>query len=456
MVDVTVLATAGFFIASAILLGYLGQKELGVFLLGFAALIASIVSAGGAELGYEVGGQIGAWIGLILGMSIAAWIVPWILCKILRVKSGRFITAVWVGFCILSIYGYLAGDWLGLLTITLPTVVVFWVGLYLISAYILPLRDASQRRLAFRSLVTFNLGTNFPYFFVDEHGKPDKRVDGNPFRHFFAGPGFVYTPPDHAAYVTNGVANNRVAEPGLTFTQQYDLDPEIVDLRTQLRTFDVEAQTKDGIPIKVLVFVPFRIDTGNQRVELGEGFPFRPAAIYKALANELTERKSGKEDPQEKYEWDGKLVQVVTTPIMQDIISHYTVDELCEPNNSTRDPRVEIVDEMKRRVEEALRPRGLEIVGGGISNLLPQEENIMQRRLENWKTRWQGRIQAWIAEGQANRARVLEGAKAKAGQDKAEYLAEVTKANPLIINILKYLNTLPGPNPTRNSPDSLN
>jgi hypothetical protein len=111
---------------------------------------------------------------------------------------------------------------------------------------------------------------------------------------------------------------------------------------------------------------------------------------------------------------------------------------------------------MKRRVEEALRPRGLEIVGGGISNLLPQEENIMQRRLENWKTRWQGRIQAWIAEGQANRARVLEGAKAKAGQDKAEYLAEVTKANPLIINILKYLNTLPGPNPTRNSPDSLN
>lgn len=451
MVDVMVLATAGFFIASAILLGYLGQKGLGAFLLGFAALITSIISVGGAELGYELGGQTGGWAGLILGMIIAAWIVPWILGKILRVKNGRFITAVWVGFCSLSIYGYLAGDWVGLLTITLPTVVLFWVGLYLISAHILPLRDSSQHGLAFRSLITYNLGTNFPFFFVDKHGKPDKRVAGNSFRHFFAGPGLVYTPPDHAAYITNGVANNRVAEPGLTFTQQYDLEPEIVDLRTQLRTFDVEARTKEGIPIKVLVFVPFRIDTGNQRVELGEGFPFRPAAVYKALANELTERKNGQEESEEKYEWDGTLVQVTTTPIVQDIISHYTVDELCEPNNPARDPRVEIANQIRRKVQEALRPRGLEVVGGGISNLLPQEENVMQRRLENWKTRWQAQIQARIAEGQANRACVLEEAKAKAEQEKAKYLAKVTKDNTSIINILKYLNTLPGSNPTRNS-----
>lgn len=453
MVDVIVLGTAGFFMASAILLGYLGQKGLGAFLLGFAALIASIVSVGGAKLGYELEGQAGAWTGLILGMSIVAWIVPWILGKILRVKSGKFITTVWVGFCSLSIYGYLAGDWVGLLTITLPAVVLFWVGLYLISANILPLRDSSQQGLAFRSLVTFNLGTNFPFFFVDKYGNLDKRVEGNSFLNFFAGPGFVYTPPDYAAYITNGVANNRVAEPGLTFTQQYDLEPEIVDLRTQLRTFDVEAQTKEGIPIKVRVFVPFRIDTGNQRIELGEGFPFRPAAVYKALANELIERKNGKEKSEEKYKWDGTLVQVITTPIVQDIISHYTIDELCEPNNSAHDPRVEIAGKIRGKVQDALRPHGLEVVGGGISNLLPQEENVMQRRLDNWKTKWQAQIQARIAEGQANRVRVLEAAKAKAEQEKTEYMAKFTKNNTSIITVLKYLNTLSGSNPTRNSLD---
>jgi regulator of protease activity HflC (stomatin/prohibitin superfamily) len=450
MIAVTMLATAGFFIALAVVLGFLEQRGLGAFILGIAALLASVLSLGGTALGYELAGKAGAWTGLILGMILAGLFVPWILAKIIKGRSRKFITAVWIGFCNLSIYGYLAGDWVGLLTITLPTVVLFWVGQYLISAYILPLRDASQQGLAFRSLVNFNLGTNFPFFFVDKHGKLDKRVDGNPFRHFFAGPGIVYTPPDYAAYITNGVANNRVAEPGLTFTKQYDLEPEIVDLRTQLRAFDVEARTRDGIPIKVLVFIPFRIDMGNQRVELGQAFPFRSAAVYKALANELSEKVSSKKDEQ-KYEWDGKLVQLITTPIVQDIISHYSVDELCEPDKPARDPRIEIAHKIRSKVQEALRQYGLEVVGGGISNLTPQDDSVMQRRLENWKTRWQAKIQSLIIEGQANRTRVLEEAKAKAEQEKAEYLAQVTKDNTSIINILKYLNSLPGSNSKRNS-----
>ncbi len=452
MVDVIALTTASMFVGLAVLLGYLGQRALGAFLLGFFAVIASILCLGGAALGYTLGGRAGAWTGLVLGMIFAGIFIPGILGKVIKGNGKKFIRVLWFGFCALSIYGYLAAGWIGLLTITLPVVVIFWGGIYLLSAFILPLRDPSQRGLAYRSLVTFTMGTNYPYYFVNKYSKPDKRVDGNPFLQFFAGPGFAFTPPDHAAYITNGVSNNRVFEPGLTFTDKFDLEPEIIDLRTQLRAFDVEARTKDGILIKVLVFVPFRIDTGNQQAELGEAFPFRSAAVFKALAHELTERKATKEDQGERNKWDGKLVQVITTPIVQDIISHYTVDELCEPNNPARDPRVEIVNEMRRRVQEALRPRGLEVVGGGISNLLPQEDNVMQRRFENWKTRWQGQILSRVMKGQANRDLVLEGAKAEVEQKNAEYLTKVTKDNAYI-SVLKFMEALRSLNPVNDLPN---
>jgi regulator of protease activity HflC (stomatin/prohibitin superfamily) len=441
--------TAVFFIGLAMLLGFLAQRGLGASLLGIGATTAVSFCLGGARLGYDLGRETGAWLGLVSGMLLAAWTVPWLLGKIVGGKSRKFFTSLWLGFCALSLSGYMAAGWIGLLTITLPSVVIFWLGLYLISIYILPLRDASQQSQAFRSLMTFTMGTNYPFYFVNDQSKPDKRVDGNPFGFFLAGPGLVYTPPDHAAYISNKVMDNRVGQPGLTFTRQFDLEPEIVDLRVQLRTFDVEARTKDGIPIKVLTFVPFRIDSGNQRVELGGPFPFRPGAVHKALAHELTERKSSKQEGGERYEWDGKLVPVIVTRIMQDIIGRYTVDELCEPGNLERDPRVEIAAEMRRQAQEALRPYGLEVVGGGISNLVPQDGQVVQQRIKSWQTNWRKKILERTSEAEAYRVKITEEAKAKTEQDIVQYMTEVANQDTAdsrgfyhIAQLLQYLKSL--------------
>ncbi|MCP4628820.1 MAG: hypothetical protein GY850_35730, partial [bacterium] len=170
---------------------------------------------------------------------------------------------------------------------------------------------------------------------------------------------------DHAAYVSDSVSNNRVFKPGLNFTSKFDLPPQIIDLRPQLRAFPVKALTKDGIPLQVVTFIPFKFNTGRQ-VELGKSFPIRPRAICTAVAGGLVERKEDKKESGKKYKWDGQLVPLIATPIMQDIISRYKVDELCGP-----DSRADIADEIVEKVREAMRPWCIEVIGGGISNMVP-------------------------------------------------------------------------------------
>jgi hypothetical protein len=341
--------------------------------------------------------------------------------------------------------------------LTLPAIVLFWLGLFRISAYILPLRNKSQRRQAFRCLLTFSMGTNYPYYFVAPNNNLEKRVDGNPFRQFFAGPGILHLDCEHAAYISDGVFKNREFEPGLNFTNTYDLEPRIIDLRPQLRAFPVEALTKDGIPIQVVTFIPFRINGDGNTVKLGQSFPFRPGAIRDVLRSELTERKPDKEDREsgQKYSWDGGpkdgLVPLMGTRIMQDIISRYTIDELCAqpglegklqvqlpgpaswppapvsaPND---DPRVKIADELRNQMRAALLPLGLDLVGGGISNLNPQDEAIVERRLDSWRTQWEREILWLMSQGHARATEYIQTAHAEAEANVVTRLNRVITEN---------------------------
>ena len=439
-------------VGMATFLGYLGQKLLGAIILGYQALFASILSLIVAALGYSVGGGFGAWFGLLGGIILAGLWWARAFGKVTRIsRSGRFVFGVWFGYCVLCILGFLIAGWVGLLTFTLPTTLFFWWGLYHISGHILPLhnpKDRRERHKAFRTLLTFTLGTNYPYYSVDEYGQPEKRVEGDAFRQFFAGPGFVVTNCEHVAYITSGVRVGGVFEPGLTFTGLYDLEPRIVDLRPQVRAFPVEALTKDGIPIEVVTFIPYRVDPGEQTAQLGQSFPFRQKAVHTLLARELVERKQDKRESGKRHEWEGGpehgLIPLIGTPIMQDIISRYTVDELCACQDPERDPRVEIATELKSRAQEALEPLGLKLLGGGISNLIPKNGGIIERRLESWRTKWEGQILQQMSEAQVNRMYLTEQARAEVEVEIVELFRNAVRGNHKldIALVLRFIDTL--------------
>jgi regulator of protease activity HflC (stomatin/prohibitin superfamily) len=460
VIIIELVLTAVVTIVLATVLGYLGQKLMGAAILGGGAAVASVICLAGAWAGYELGDDTGTWIGLLLGILLSGMLGALLFGGFIRSRNRRFIAGVWYAYCALCIAGHLAGGWLGLLTITLPAVIIFWIGLYRLSAYILPLREKlaekderdrsrrsaqhvkrgrEERFQAFKSLITYSLGTNYPYYFVKD-GKAEKRVEGNPAGRFFAGPGFVCTDSNYAAYVTSGIVVRGVLEPGLNFTGLFDLEPKIIDLRPQLRAFPVDALTTDGIPIHVLAFAIFQIHPGHRRADpggaaelrkpkLGQPFPFRHRAVYDAIAGEPVERRRRKEQSGERHEWDGTLISKIATPIIQDIISRYNVDELCAAYDPDRDPRTEIIRQMERRLRRALQPYGIHLIGGAIANLEPLDQTVKERRVENWKTEWERQLLLRISEGKAERTRQIERARAAAEAEIVLRLGQVVEAS---------------------------
>jgi hypothetical protein len=459
-------------------LGWLmqGRKTGGLVLVGMTAAMSSGVCILGTFVGRYVGenaggwlgnalaGERGGWVGLVAGMLLSAVLIVPRLAGFARARSVWPFVVSWLGLCVLCIAGYLLGDWPGLAMVPLTTIVILLWLLFRFSKWVLPLPEVikhevsfferiraffrdprsgvqslykasiqAYRRVlaflrhpqkngyhprpeqanAFRCLLTFLLGSNWPFYFV-QNGKVEKRVDGNPFRQFFAGPGFVYCEPDQAAYVTDGVRLTRVCGPGLTFTGLYDQEVVPLDLRRQLRAFYVEALTKDGIRIRVLVFTPFRLYSSEKDAKLPGSFPFSPRTAQQIAQHEFTERMREKTAGSERHTWNGTLVLVLTKPIVQDIISRYTVDELCSPLDPDKDPRVDIVREMRRRLRRVLASYGIELIGGGISNLVPLDDKVNQRRLDNWKTEWEHRVLLAMGEGRSERARHIEKARAQA------------------------------------------
>jgi regulator of protease activity HflC (stomatin/prohibitin superfamily) len=378
------------------------------------------------------------WPGLLLGALLVGGLAALLGRRYFQRRGMLVVPSLWLGFFLACAVGYLVGGRLGLLTITLSAVLAFWVGLFRLSRYILPLRDDSQRGQAFRSLLTFTLGSNYPYYVVEEREthikKAHEMVEGNQFRTFFAGPGFVLTSCDHSAVVSDGITSPGASAPGLNFTGLYQSLDQLIDLRPQLRAFYVEALTKDGMPIKVLTFIPFKVDDVGDQPELGDSFPFDREAAFRAVYGQpLEHKREQKEDPVEKklqtieelerIDWD-YLVPAIGTRVLQDIISRYTVDELCAADDPDRDPRAEIKKKLREKMEQEMEPWGIKVLGGGISNLVPQDEDVKKRRVENWQTEWKRKIMLAEIRGEARRERFLGQARVKAKADTLRIIAE--------------------------------
>lgn len=476
------LAVAGITILVSLAAGWWVERGTGAFFFGIGAVLASVLTVGGTYLGFSQWGSRGGWIGLIAAVLLVAALARVAVSVVLMGLKGSFVAGIWLGYCSFCIAGYLAGDWIGLITITIPALAVFWIGLFRVSAYVLPLRDwelrpelrlrprhppgdrpqisllplpgirarlrsylqsmrASHWGQAFRCLLTLAMGTNYPYFSL-KGGKLETMVSGNSFNRFLAGPGLVLADCDQAAYLTDGIHVKAVLEPGLNFTGWLDQEPRAMDLRVQLRSFSIEALTKDGIRIQTLVHAAFRIQPGRRctgpyaptadcEPELGKAFPFRRRSVYQIAAAEPVERGAGREQGEKRQRWDTELVPAVATRILQDVVSGYDLDELCAALDPDRMPLEEIWNDFQRRLHQALQPLGIQLVESWLDNLKPADEKVTERRLDNWRTEWERRILQLTSEGKAERAREIERARAQAELRILLRFCQVIKATPV-------------------------
>ena len=389
-------------------LGYFLDGGLGVILLTAATIIASLLCV---FVGFRVGlmhSQRWGWIAALGVAALVGWVIPLIGGKaFFSPKGARLTRILWFWYAALGVMVFTKGEWFYLAAIVLPAFVLLIGGLFFSSRFLLPIGDHKQCTKAFRSLLSFALGTNFPFYVIRDWKKEklEPRVEGNTYGKFFSGPGVVLTSCDHLVITTTGVKENIVKPPGLNFTDKYEKIQDVVDLRPQLRAFSVKTKTKNGIPVDVFSFWPVQIDTEGRKPEIGMSFPFSEDGVFRAVYKQSQGHKWERDetgtasDDLKKIDWDDFHAQVIAPPILKKVISEYTCDELCSPG----DPRVDIKKEIRRRLEDELEPYGIQIVGGGISNLIPTTE-VIQQRIENWKASWKQEIATEIGKLKATQA----------------------------------------------------
>ena len=266
----------------------------------------------------------------------------------LKQKMARTLMVASFGLCVSCWAGYRIAGQIGLLLITLAADIGFWIALRRFAAFAVPTENEEQSAQVFQSLLTFSLGTNYPFYVIKDWKKletakellPEPCVPGNIFGQFFAGPGIVLTGCDHLAVTTEG-RNLTVHPPGLGFTHQFERLYADVDLRPQLRATTIKAVTKDGIAVKIFTFMPHRIWADERSVALGQSYPFDEDAVRRAVYKHAVVEHSWERDSTgraivgaSQTPWH-ELILKVSPPILKDIISTYTCNEL---HMTSKDP----------------------------------------------------------------------------------------------------------------------
>lgn len=268
----------------------------------------------------------------------------------------------------------------------------------------------------YKILQDYLAGQNYPILAIvrapREEDRIEERLPGDPLAQFASGQGVILTDCDMAVAVSTGMKFKGVLGPGLIFTGFAERPMQTVDLRPQLRAFWVQAMTRDGIQVKVLAFTPFQIDRGDQQPQLGEPFPFRRSAAFKAIHAQM--RLLPESSDQEKLSWD-EIPRLLGTRILQDILSRYRFDDLYAPYGLGEEPpRLAIAREFRERLKRELEPLGIQLLGGGISNILPVKEEVMRERIRTWQAEWVRQILVRQAESQRERLWRIEQARAEA------------------------------------------
>jgi hypothetical protein len=298
--------------------------------------------------------------------------------------------------------------------------------------------------------------------------------------------GFVTIHNDSAVVMERGGCLKRVEGPGLTFLKPFERIWDVIDLRPQRWVLNVEAMTKDGLPVEWEAEVTFKIDdryidaTGNIKTkepeqskseksmqktvdltlekssestsrerfmddaeidaaiikELGtfRMLPHTEKAIFRA-ATSAWMRIRQPDHPEQLRTWMGRVVVGQVEGKLRSIISNYRLDWLVQtPRPDQKHPRDEIGELLKNQVAQAFpvgNRVGVRVLDIALGNLDSEDVDISEQWIDAWHTSWEQRAIANRAEGEAELAQ-LNAAEVQA---RAEMVLTLTEAiRPLVNN----------------------
>lgn len=372
--------------------------------------------------------------------------------------------------------GWVINKWVGIFLISLPVILAYYSAIFILAMVTLPTsnpEDKSERWKRFLVLVSYTWGFQFPIRVVADHAwkKADVRIDSN-FGHNLPFPGLIWTKSHHIVGLTSGTQFNRVAGPGVIFTGKPEQPFQIMDLRLQLRTNEIEAVTKDGINFIVRVYTAFRLDpeawdndtytkmlgmnpflegADQPSFTLGS-FPFSHRRVQATISTTSARTT----DPENPTLWDQWVLNMVDEETRK-VVSQKTLDEFWRPLHDEKNANAMsgLAQEIKDRLAPMMRSKGILLVVSGIGNFKfspngkDKMAGIARQQIATWGADWERKRTSKLADAKANAEKDQQEARAYAEAQLlnsiAEALQKIHEINPHLpkhVIAMRYLNAL--------------
>ena len=433
--------------------------------------------------GEGAAGDILSWVLLILGETVAVilfWFFPqalsrwtshpwlaslirwaWMYIGIIgsayyfsRKYGGR--RGVYSALAQLSVmlFGWLLDRWVGILFISIPLLAGYYFTLYWLASIVVPTSKPGERGemwKRFKVLVSYSWGVQPPLLVAADHAGRhiEKRIEGNSKRNWGI-PGLFWTRSYQAVGITDGAQFKRVDGPGIVFTGRSERPFEVVDLRKQSRSSDINAISKDGILFKATLLASFAIDrqdwsseeydhlrranlllVGGKAPDYVKGsYPFSRLRVRAALGTTgINTSLPDSETPE--IHWDDWALSQIEEAARH-VLSQRSLDELWQPKSDMPGATApgEISDEIKKRVSLPLQASGIRLDTVRIVDFLfteekkegdkeekqkeldkKKEDKISQRLIETWSADWEQQRQQTLTEGDAEAERLQQEAR---------------------------------------------
>jgi hypothetical protein len=270
------------------------------------------------------------------------------------------------------------------------------------------------------------------YVVADHTGRQiEKRIDGEITRDFRM-PGVIWTRSHQVAGITAGVQFKRVDGPGAIFTYKFERPFQVIDLRSQSRSSEIDVTSQEGINYKALISIVFRIDRevwtkelydeirqrnpllrGGERLSYTLGsFPFSHIRVRAALST--TGAINSKDDAAIVY-WDQwTLTQV--EEIARQVLALQPINGFWQLEGGVTNTLDKISDEIKNKAASPLRTVGIHLLSARIVNFRFPEETegkidlISKQQIETWKAAWERKRTETISIAEAEASRVQQEA----------------------------------------------
>ncbi len=324
------------------------------------------------------------WIIVVTIFTFLAWLLGH------EHGNNRWLRSVLTIVAMIAL-GWLVNFWMGILFLSVPMIAVYYSALRDLALIVMPAsnpEDKVEQKKRINAFISYAWGTQSPMTVVNDHAwkKYDPRIPGDitwnfsefplPLINKLDRPGVVWTRSHQTVAISGGTQFKRIENPGISFTGRLERLDQVFDLRTQLRSREIEVVSKDGIRFIARYFTAFRIDNENwieetysklralnlnlrgaNRLSYTQGsFPFSHLRVQATLG--VTSTKVSEGTP--LIYWDQWVMNVIEDQTRK-VISQKNLDEMWRPANDYKFANAMdvIADEIKGNAEMTLRVAGI-------------------------------------------------------------------------------------------------